>query len=175
MLQGVGLHGCFDIDTLIQSMNYQPVVAGNQPNHSVGIQENLDAGTVGKAAESVQQYVLLPLWTTSSKDLQNIDADAAFDVKEPESKVHVTPNSSDKTKKHDEKTKREAKGNSPIDLSTGVRNLSEEFEDFSSNSTNGVNAASAPVTTVGPNSTNITSSFNAAGPSNNAAGSFSIS
>nr|GEW42922.1 hypothetical protein [Tanacetum cinerariifolium] len=33
----------FDIDTLTQSMNYQPVVAGNQPNHNAGIKENLDA------------------------------------------------------------------------------------------------------------------------------------
>nr|GEW23841.1 hypothetical protein [Tanacetum cinerariifolium] len=33
----------FDIDTLTQSMNYQPVVAWNQPNSSAGIQENLDA------------------------------------------------------------------------------------------------------------------------------------
>nr|GEU46180.1 ribonuclease H-like domain-containing protein [Tanacetum cinerariifolium] len=31
----------FDIDTLTQSMNYQPVVVGNQPNHTAGIQENL--------------------------------------------------------------------------------------------------------------------------------------
>nr|GEX24249.1 hypothetical protein [Tanacetum cinerariifolium] len=32
----------FDIDTLTQSMNYQPVVIGNQPNHNAGIQENLN-------------------------------------------------------------------------------------------------------------------------------------
>nr|GEV69123.1 hypothetical protein [Tanacetum cinerariifolium] len=69
--------------------------------------------------------------------------------KEPESEVHVSLSSIDKTKKHDEKTKREAKGKSHVDLSTGVRSLSEEFEDFSSNSTNGVNAASAPITAVG--------------------------
>nr|GFC98461.1 retrovirus-related Pol polyprotein from transposon TNT 1-94 [Tanacetum cinerariifolium] len=58
----------FDIDTLTQSMNYQPVVAGNQPNHNVGIQENLDASKVGKKTESAQQYMLLPLWSTGSKD-----------------------------------------------------------------------------------------------------------
>nr|GEU63396.1 ribonuclease H-like domain-containing protein [Tanacetum cinerariifolium] len=33
----------FDIDTLTMSMNYQPVVAGNQPNDNAGIKENLDA------------------------------------------------------------------------------------------------------------------------------------
>nr|GEU84570.1 putative reverse transcriptase, RNA-dependent DNA polymerase [Tanacetum cinerariifolium] len=136
---GSGPKWLFDIDTLTQSMNYQPVVAGNQPNHNAGIEENFDA-----------------------------DADAAFDVKENGSAVHVSPSSSDKTKKHDEKTKREAKGKSHVDVSTGVRNLSDEFEEFLINSTNRINAANAPVTAIGPNSTNNTNSFNAAGPSDNA-------
>nr|GEV90507.1 hypothetical protein [Tanacetum cinerariifolium] len=157
----------FDIDTLTQFMNYQTVVAGNQPNHDAGIQENFDAGTVGKEAKSVQQHMLLPLWSSGFKDPPNTDDDVAFDVKEHEFEVHVSPSSSDKTKKHDEKTKREAKGKIIVNLSTGVRNLSEQFEDISFNSTNGVNAASAPITAVGPNSSNSTNSFNVAGPSNN--------
>nr|GEW47570.1 hypothetical protein [Tanacetum cinerariifolium] len=128
----------FDIDTLTQSMSYQPVVAENQPNCNACIQGNFDA-----------------------------DVDDAFDDTENESEVHVSPSSSDKPKKHDEKAKREAKGKSPIDLSTRVRDLRDEFEEFSVNSTNGVNAASIPVTAVGPNSTNCTNSFNAAGPSDN--------
>nr|GEX76095.1 hypothetical protein [Tanacetum cinerariifolium] len=139
----------FDIDTLIQSMNYRPVVAGNQPNSSAGIQENLDAGKVGKKTVYTQQYVLLPLWSTGSKDPQNTDVDVAFDDKDNESEVHVSPSSSDKPKKHDEKAKREAKGKSHVELSTGVRDLSDEFEEFSYYSTNRVNAASAPVTAVG--------------------------
>nr|GEV33334.1 reverse transcriptase domain-containing protein [Tanacetum cinerariifolium] len=136
---GSGPTWLFDIDTLTQSINYQLVVAENQPNFSAGIQEHFDAA---KAREgNVQQY--------------------------SESEVHVSPNSSAKTKKHDEKTKREAKGKSHVELSTGVRNLSEEFEDFSSNITNGVNAASTPVTAVESNSTNSTNTFSAAGPYNN--------
>nr|GEX68503.1 ribonuclease H-like domain-containing protein [Tanacetum cinerariifolium] len=140
----------------------------NQPNVAGSIQDNLDAGTVGKETESAQQYVLLPLWSTSSKDPPNIDVDIAFDVKENKSEVHVSPSSSDKTKKHDEKAKRKAKRKSHIDLSAGVKNLSDEFEDFSSNNINMVNAAGAPVSAVGPNSTNNTNSFNAASSSHNA-------
>nr|GFA89015.1 hypothetical protein [Tanacetum cinerariifolium] len=75
----------FDIDTLIKSMNYQPVTAGNQPNPSA--------------------------------DPQNTDDDTTFEVKEPEfeveklaSEVHVSPSRSATTKKHNDKTKREAKG-----------------------------------------------------------------
>nr|GEY69498.1 putative ribonuclease H-like domain-containing protein [Tanacetum cinerariifolium] len=110
-----------------RSMNYQPVVAGNQPNHSA-------------------------------------DADATFDVKKNENEVQVSPSSSDKPQKHDEKAKREANGKSHVDLSTGVRDLRADFEEFLVNSTNRVNVASAPVTVVGPNLTNNTNSFNAASP-----------
>nr|GFA45824.1 hypothetical protein [Tanacetum cinerariifolium] len=107
----------FDIDTLTKSMNYQPVIAGNQPN--------------------------------SSADPQNTDADATCEVKKPKSEVHVSPSSSAKTKKHDDKTKREAKGKSLVELSTGVKNLSKEFEDSSNNNTNEVKAASTPVPAIG--------------------------
>nr|GEW30403.1 ribonuclease H-like domain-containing protein [Tanacetum cinerariifolium] len=123
---------------------------------------------VGKVTESAQQYVLRPLWSTGSRDPQNTDAAAAFDDKDNEYKVHVSPSSSDNPKKHDEKAKKEAKGKSLVELSTGVKDLSDEFEEFFVNSTNRVNAASAPVTAVGPNSTNNTNSFNAVGPFDNA-------
>nr|GEU91168.1 hypothetical protein [Tanacetum cinerariifolium] len=165
---GSGPTWLFDIDTLTQSMNYQPVVVRNQRNSSAGIQENLDAGKVGKHPVSNQKYVLLLLWSTSSKDPHNIDADAAFADKENESELHVSPSSSYKPKKHDDKAKIEAKRKSHVDVSTGVIDLSVELEENSINSTNMVNAASTPVTTVRPNSTNNTNSFNVVGPSNTA-------
>nr|GEV98742.1 putative ribonuclease H-like domain-containing protein [Tanacetum cinerariifolium] len=108
-VEGSGPKWLFDINTLTQSMNYQPVAAGNRPNFSAGIQGNFKADN--------------------------------------EFKVHVSSSSSDKSKKHDKQAKREAKGKSPVDL---------------------VNAASAPVTAIGPNSTNSTNSLNAAGPSDTA-------
>nr|GEV46942.1 ribonuclease H-like domain-containing protein [Tanacetum cinerariifolium] len=88
---GSGPTWLFDIDTLTQSMNYQPVVTGNQPN--------------------------------SSADPQNTNVDTTFEVKEPESKVHVSPSSSAKTKKHVDKNKREAKRKSLVELSTGVNDV----------------------------------------------------
>nr|GEV34616.1 hypothetical protein [Tanacetum cinerariifolium] len=103
------------------------VVTKNQPNHNAGIKENLDA-----------------------------DVDAAFNVKENENEVHVSPSGSDKTKKNDEKAKSEAKGKSHVGSSIGVRDLRDEIEEFSVNSTNRVNAASAPINAVGPNPTNNT-------------------
>nr|GEZ96486.1 hypothetical protein [Tanacetum cinerariifolium] len=133
---GSGPKWLFDIDTLTQSMNYQPLIAGNQPNHNAGIKENLDA-----------------------------DADDAFDVKHNGNEVHVFPSGSDKTKTNDDKAKRDAKAKSHVSSPIGVGDLRAEFEEFSSNSTNRVNAASAPVTADGPNPTNSTNSFNTASPS----------
>nr|GEW28038.1 retrovirus-related Pol polyprotein from transposon TNT 1-94 [Tanacetum cinerariifolium] len=134
---GIGPTWLFDIDTLTKSMNYQPVVVGNQPNNNAGIKENLDA------------------------DPQNTDDDDSFDVKENENDVHVSANGSDKSdiKKHDEKAKRKAKGKSPIGLPTGVRDLRAEFEEFSFNSTNRVNAVSVPINAAGPNPTNSTNNM----------------
>nr|GEV55419.1 hypothetical protein [Tanacetum cinerariifolium] len=128
-----------------------------------------------KQGGNFQQYVLFPLWSSGSKDSHKTDGDATFEVKEPEfkrrkpkSKIYVSPSSSAKTKKHDDKTNREAKGKSPVEFSTGYRNLSAKFEDFSDNSINEVNTASTPVPTVGQISTNSTNTFSAAGPSNTA-------
>nr|GEY91637.1 hypothetical protein [Tanacetum cinerariifolium] len=104
----------FDIDTLTKSINYQLVIVGNQPNSSAGIQEHFDADKAGEG--NVQQYVLFLLWSYGSKDPQNTDANATFEVKEPESEVQVSLSSSAKTKKHDDKTKREAKGKNMLAL-----------------------------------------------------------
>nr|GEW80139.1 hypothetical protein [Tanacetum cinerariifolium] len=150
----------FDIDTLTKSMSYQPVLAGNQPNPSACIQKHFDTNKVGEG--NVQQYVLFTLWSSGSKDPQNTDDDTTFEVKEPESEVHVSLSSSAKKKKHDDKTKREGKCKSSVELSTRFRNLSDEFEYFSDNSINEVNAASTPVPAVGQISTNSTNTFSAA-------------
>nr|GEV77823.1 hypothetical protein [Tanacetum cinerariifolium] len=51
---GSGPTWLFDIDTLTQSMNYQPVVVGNQPNSNTCIQENLDAGATRKSLACIR-------------------------------------------------------------------------------------------------------------------------
>nr|GEU65476.1 hypothetical protein [Tanacetum cinerariifolium] len=136
---GSGPTWLFYIDTLTKSMNYQPVTAGNQSNPSASVQEQFDAK---KAREdNVQEYVLFPLWSSGSKNPQNTDGNAAFEVKEPKfkgkkpkSKVYVSPSS--------------------------------KFKDFSDNSINEVNAADSLVPAVGQISTNSTNTFSVVGPSN---------
>nr|GEV29992.1 ribonuclease H-like domain-containing protein [Tanacetum cinerariifolium] len=113
--------------------------------------------------------------TLDPLDPHNTDSDATFEVKEPEfevkkheSEVHVSPSSSAKTKKHDDKTKRKAKGKSLVELSIGYRNLSAKFEDFSDNNINEVKEASTLVPTIRQILTNSTNTFSAAGLSNTA-------
>nr|GEV36304.1 putative ribonuclease H-like domain-containing protein [Tanacetum cinerariifolium] len=95
----------------------------------------------------------IPFWaeavnTACYLQNKNTNEDAAFEVKEPEFKrrkpeykVHVSLSSSAQTKKHEDKTKREAKGKSLVDSLIGYRNLSAEFEEFTDNNINEVNAA----------------------------------
>nr|GEW44918.1 hypothetical protein [Tanacetum cinerariifolium] len=117
-----------------------------------------------KGEVSDQQYVLFPVWSSVSTNPQKTDGDTAFDEKKPESKVNVSPSGSAQSKKHDDKTKREAKGKSPIESLTGYRNLSAEFKDFSYNSINEDNVVGTLVSAVGQLSPNSTNTFSAASP-----------
>nr|GEX89322.1 putative ribonuclease H-like domain-containing protein [Tanacetum cinerariifolium] len=56
----------FDIDSLTRTMNYQPVIAGNQTNPSAGFQGKFDAEKAGE--ENDQQYVLFPMWSSGKQD-----------------------------------------------------------------------------------------------------------
>nr|GEW89270.1 ribonuclease H-like domain-containing protein [Tanacetum cinerariifolium] len=145
---GSGPTWLFDIDSLTRTMNYQPVNERNQTNPSVGLQDKFD---VEKAREEVdQQYVLFPVWSSGSTNPQNYDRDAAFDGKEhdfdakkPESEVNVSLSSSAQSRKQDDKTKKEAKGKSPVESFIGYRDLSVEFEDCFDNRSNEVNTVDA--------------------------------
>ncbi|GJT53085.1 ribonuclease H-like domain-containing protein [Tanacetum coccineum] len=56
----------FDIDSLKNSMNYEPVTAGNQTNSDAGIETNVNAGQAGQEKASYQEYILLPLMLSNS-------------------------------------------------------------------------------------------------------------
>nr|GEW50828.1 ribonuclease H-like domain-containing protein [Tanacetum cinerariifolium] len=62
---GSGPTWLFDNDSIIKTMNYQPVNAGNQPNPSAGFQDKFVAE---KAWEEIdQQYVLFPVCSAQSR------------------------------------------------------------------------------------------------------------
>ncbi|GJW17075.1 putative ribonuclease H-like domain-containing protein [Tanacetum coccineum] len=67
---GSGPDWLFDIDLLTNSMNYEPVTAGNQTNKNAGIKYNVDA-------VPTQQYILLPLLYDSPQSSKDAVADDA--------------------------------------------------------------------------------------------------
>ncbi|GJU52050.1 putative ribonuclease H-like domain-containing protein [Tanacetum coccineum] len=64
----------FDIDSLIKSMNYDPVTAGNQTNGDADIKTNVNAGQAGQEKASDHEYILLPLMFSNSPLSQDIKA-----------------------------------------------------------------------------------------------------
>nr|GEV44803.1 ribonuclease H-like domain-containing protein [Tanacetum cinerariifolium] len=73
------------------------------------------------------------------------------------------------SRKQDDKTKKEAKGKSPIESFIGYRDLKAEFKDCSNNMSNDVNAFGSIVPTVRQISPNSTNTFSVVGPLNDAA------
>ncbi|GKB95062.1 putative ribonuclease H-like domain-containing protein [Tanacetum coccineum] len=92
----------FDIDALTNSMNYEPVVAGNQFNGNAGIKECDDAGQARMETVPCKDYILLPNspFSSSLKD----SPDARFkpsmeeenkDAEHPKNEDNEVPNTKD--------------------------------------------------------------------------------
>nr|GEX22052.1 uncharacterized mitochondrial protein AtMg00810-like [Tanacetum cinerariifolium] len=159
---GSGPTWLFDIDTLIKTLNYKPVTAGNQSNPSAGVQEQFHAEKAGEEIE--QQYVLFLVWSSGSTNPQNTNRDAAFDEKEPEfdekkpeSEVNVSLSSSAQSKKHDDKTEKRLKARVLINEVNAADTLVLTVGQISPNSTNTCSAASLSNAAASP--TNGKSSF----------------
>ncbi|GJW93372.1 putative ribonuclease H-like domain-containing protein [Tanacetum coccineum] len=91
---GSGLNWLFDIDALTKSMNYKPVVVGNQSNGSACTKACDNASKARVETIPGKYYILLPLWTqdlsfsSSSKDsldvgFKPLGKDKKTDVEDP--------------------------------------------------------------------------------------------
>ncbi|GJU26211.1 putative ribonuclease H-like domain-containing protein [Tanacetum coccineum] len=86
MLEGNGPKWLFDLDSLTQSMNYVPVVAGSSSNVSAGTQEVSESST---PYQQDQDCIIMPIWKDASyfedtslksvADAQIQDQDVAHD------------------------------------------------------------------------------------------------
>ncbi|GJR16854.1 putative ribonuclease H-like domain-containing protein [Tanacetum coccineum] len=86
---GQGPNWLFDIDSLTNSMNYQPVTAGNQTNKNAGPQEangdtglkkSVDARQSEEKNVSTQQYIVFPLWSSISSSYKSSDETYKNDI-----------------------------------------------------------------------------------------------
>ncbi|GKF38589.1 hypothetical protein Tco_0118650, partial [Tanacetum coccineum] len=116
----------FDIDALIKSMNYKPIVAGNLSNGNTGTKACDDVGKARMETIPGKDYILLPLWT----------ADPLFSQSSKSS-----PDVGFKPSGDDEKKVTEKPGKEGGDSSKDSVCSDQEKED-NVNSTNNVNAAS---------------------------------
>ncbi|GJR69233.1 putative ribonuclease H-like domain-containing protein [Tanacetum coccineum] len=152
---GNGPDWLFDVDSLTISMNYVPVVAGNQTNGIAGTRDNIVTGYAEKKIELEQEYILIPICTTDpliSQDPKVSEEDAE------EKPTEMDENgASDKDGKDDQATRSEFE-----------RLLQQEKQTVHPNSTNSINTVSTPVSAAGPSFTNDdpSSPVNAAEASN---------
>ncbi|GKE05269.1 putative ribonuclease H-like domain-containing protein [Tanacetum coccineum] len=135
----------FYVDSLTKSMNYVPVVAGNQTNGIVETKDNIVTGQAKKKIEPEQEYILIPICTTDpliSQDLKDNEEDVG---KKP---TEVDESGASNKSRNDEQEIR----------SEFERLLQQEKQSEHINSTNSFNTVSTPVSAAGP-------SFSAARPS----------
>ncbi|GJU77410.1 ribonuclease H-like domain-containing protein [Tanacetum coccineum] len=115
---GSGLDCLFDIDALTRIMNYEPIVAGTQPNGFVGTKASDNVGQARQETEPVKDYISLPLWT----------ANPPFSQDPKSSHDNGSKPSSDDGTKVDEDPRKDSKS-------------SDQEKEDNVNSTNNVNVA----------------------------------
>ncbi|GJR91056.1 putative ribonuclease H-like domain-containing protein [Tanacetum coccineum] len=134
---GNGPDWLFDVDSLTISMNYVPVVAGNQTNGIAGTRDNIVAGQAEKKIEPEQEYILIPFCTTDPLISQG-PKDSEEDVGMKPTEVNES-GASDKGEEDEQDTRSEFE-----------RLLQQEKQTVHPNSTNSINTVSTLVSTARP-------------------------
>ncbi|GKC70998.1 putative ribonuclease H-like domain-containing protein, partial [Tanacetum coccineum] len=99
LMKGNGPDWLFDVDSLTISMNYMPVVAGNQTNGIAGTRDNIVTSQAEKKTEPKQEFILIPFCITDpliSQDKDGEDDQATrseFERPLQQEKQTVHPNS----------------------------------------------------------------------------------
>ncbi|GJX34346.1 putative ribonuclease H-like domain-containing protein [Tanacetum coccineum] len=98
MIEGNGPKWMFDIDSLTQSMNYVPVVAGTFSNDFAGTQRVSDSSTSSQQDQDNQDCIVMPIWKDASyfgdaaprsvADAQIQDKDGLHDENDATEKSH---------------------------------------------------------------------------------------
>ncbi|GKC42700.1 putative ribonuclease H-like domain-containing protein [Tanacetum coccineum] len=139
-IAGSGPNWLFDIDALTKSMNYKPVVAGNQSNGNAGTKACDDAGKARMETVPGKDYILLPLWTADPPFSQSSKSspDAGFKPSgDDEKKVTEEPGKEGGDSSKDSESNDQEKDNT-----NNVNTASDGNITNNVNSTNNVNAAS---------------------------------
>ncbi|GKC02646.1 putative ribonuclease H-like domain-containing protein [Tanacetum coccineum] len=144
----------FNVDSLTISMNYVPVAARKKTNGIAGTKDKIVVGQAQKEKEPEQEYILIPLCTIDpliSQGPKDYEGDAGMNPTEVDENE-----ASDKNRKHDQEARSESE-----------RLNQREMQTEHTNSSNGINIVSTPVSTAGPSFDIVVPStpVNTAGPS----------
>ncbi|GJS40252.1 putative ribonuclease H-like domain-containing protein [Tanacetum coccineum] len=129
---GNGLDWLFDVDYLTKSMNYVPVVVGNQTNGIAGTRDNIVTGQAEKKTEPEQEYILIPFYITDpliSQGPKDSEEDSGMKPTEVDES-----GASDKDGEDDQATRSEFE-----------MLLQQEKQTVHPNNTNSINTVSTPV------------------------------
>ncbi|GJR63285.1 ribonuclease H-like domain-containing protein [Tanacetum coccineum] len=165
----------FDIDSLTNSMNYQPVTAGNQTNKNAGPQEaNGDTGLnksvdVGQSKEknvSTQQYIVFPLWSSISSSYKSSDENDTADDSAGKSLVQKPANEEEQAlrdtldKMMNQEKEATKQSDARKEYEAASNRLLLQGKTTRASSTNSFNTVSTPVNTASASKT-----FSPIGPS----------
>ncbi|GJW61915.1 putative ribonuclease H-like domain-containing protein [Tanacetum coccineum] len=131
----------FDIDAQTKSMNYKPVVAGNQSSGNAGTKAYDHAGKARMETVPGKDYILLPLWPADplfSQDSKSSPNAGFKPLSDGEKKVNGDPS------KEDERDDQEKDDNV-----NNTNNINTASDGNSTNNVNVVNAAGIEVNAVG--------------------------
>ncbi|GJZ24209.1 putative ribonuclease H-like domain-containing protein [Tanacetum coccineum] len=128
MIEGNGPKWLFDIDSLTQSMNYVPVVAGTFSNDFAGIQGVSESSTSSQQDQDNQDCIVMPIWKDASyfgdaaprsvADAQIQDKDGLHDENDATEKSH------DDSSLKDNGTAVQQVNTARLEINTGSREVS---------------------------------------------------
>ncbi|GJW19080.1 ribonuclease H-like domain-containing protein [Tanacetum coccineum] len=131
---GSGPNWLFDIDALTKSMNNKPVVAGNQSNGNVGTKACDDAGKARVETIPGKDYILLPLWPQ--------DPQFSFSSKD-------SPDAGFKPSREEEKKDAEDLENKDSEVPSIEEPRVNQDKDVNINNTNNINTVSPTINAPG--------------------------
>ncbi|GJY05590.1 putative ribonuclease H-like domain-containing protein, partial [Tanacetum coccineum] len=140
-IAGSGRNWLFDIDALTKSMNYKPIVVGNQSNGNAGTKACDDAGKARMETIPGKDYIMLPLWPADPLLSQSPKSSSNTGFKplgDNEKKVTEEPGKEGGDSSNDQE-----KEDDNVNSTNNINTASD------GNSTNNVNTVSSTVNTAG--------------------------
>ncbi|GJU73836.1 putative ribonuclease H-like domain-containing protein [Tanacetum coccineum] len=168
---GKGPNWLFDLDYLIDSMNYQPV-RSEEANHSAGTQDNIDVGNSKMEADHAQDYFVLPIYSSYTSTVKSSEAknEGEKSNKDTGLKTNEEPVDQDdqafleelERLKRQEKEANDAAKALTKEFSQEAEDLLIQAGDARATSTNTINTISTPISTASPSNV-----FSTGGPALN--------